>query len=130
MVDGHGRDAAPVVDAGVEQAWEVVEREVRRRLDVPRRAEQDPCDRDRPEMIVERGLGVRRHACPGLGAEVLDDDLLHVPVLLAERLQREQRVDSLLPGLADADEDPARERDRELAGKPDRLEAARRDLVG
>ena len=129
MVDRHRRDAAPVVDAGVEQAREVVEGEVRRRLHVPRRAEQDARDGDRPEMVVERRLGVRGHARPGLRAEVLDDDLLHVAVLLAERLQREQRLDPLLARLADPDEDPARERDRELAGEPDRLEPPRGNLV-
>ena len=43
--------------------------------------------------------------------------------------QREQRVDPLRARLADPDEDPARERDVELAREADRLEAARRDLV-
>ena len=51
-------------------------------------------------------------------------------MLLAERLQRQQRVDPLLAGLTDPDEDPARERHRELAGEPDRLEPARGKLVG
>jgi hypothetical protein len=129
VVDGDGRHAAPVVDARVEQAREVVEREVRGGLHVPRRAEQDPRNCDRPELVVERGLGMRRHPRPGLRTEVLDDDLLHVTVLLAERLQREERVDSLLPRLADADEDPARERDPELTREPDRLEPAGGDLV-
>ncbi len=130
MVDRHGRHAAPVVDARVEQAREVVEREVRRRLHVPGRAEEDASGRDRPEVVVEGGLGVRRHACAGLGAEVLDDDLLHMFVLFAERPQREERVDPLLARLADPDENPARERDRELPGEPDRLQPASRDLVG
>ena len=130
VVDRHGRDAAPVVDARVEQAREVVEREVRRRLHVPPGAEQDARDGDRPEVVVERRLLVRGHPRAGLRAEVLDDDLLHVPVLLAERLQREESVDPLLARLADPDEDPARERDRELAREADRLETSRRDLVG
>ncbi len=129
MVDRHGRDAAPVVDPGVEQAREVVEREIRRRLHVPVGAEQDARDGDRPEVVVERRLGVRSHARAGLRAEVLDDDLLDVPVLLAERLQREERVDPLLARLADPDEDPARERDRELARESDRLQTARGNLV-
>ncbi len=69
------------------------------------------------------------HARARLRAEVLDDDLLDVPVLLAERTQREQRVDPLLARLADPDQDPARERDPELAGEPDRLEPTGRNLV-
>jgi hypothetical protein len=130
MVDRDRRDAAPVVDARVEQPREVVVGEVGRRLHVPARPEEDACDRDRPQVLVERWLRVGRHARSGLRAEVLDDDLLDVTVLLAERAQGEQRVDPLLPRLADADEDPARERDRELAREADRLEAARRNLVG
>ena len=130
MVDGHGRHAAPVVDPGIEQAREVVEREVRRRLHVPGRAEQDASDSDRPEMVVERGLGMRRHPRAGLRPEVLDDDLLDVSVLLAERPQREQRVDPLLARLPDPDEDSARERNRELTREPDRLQPASWDLVG
>ena len=93
-------------------------------------AEQDARDGDRPEVVVEGRLVVRGHPRAGLRAEVLDDDLLHVPVLLAERLQGEERVDPLLASLADPDEDPARERDRELAGEANRLEATRGDLVG
>ena len=130
VVDRHGRDAAPVVDAGVEQARKVVEGEVRRRLHVPAGAEQDARDGDRPEVVVEGRLLVCSHPRAGLRAEVLDDDLLDVPVLVAERLQGEERVDPLLARLADPDEDPARERDRELAGEADRLEAPRGDLVG
>ncbi len=88
----------------------------------------------RATAIVHRwsssaGSGCAAMRVPGLRAEVLDDDLLHVPVLLPERAEREQRVDPLLARLADPDQDPARERDRELAGEPDRLEAAGRNLV-
>ena len=70
------------------------------------------------------------HACLRLGAEVLDDHLADVAVLVVERLQREQGVEPLRPCLADADQDAARERDRELAGEPDRLEPHRGHLVG
>ena len=54
MVDRHGRDAAPVVDPGIEQAREVVEREVRRRLHVPGRAEEDR-ERQRSSRGGRRG---------------------------------------------------------------------------
>ena len=70
------------------------------------------------------------HPRARLGAEVLDDHLAEVPVLVVERLQREQRLEPLLPRLADADQDAARERDRELAGQPDRLEPHGGHLVG
>ena len=130
VVDRHGRDAAPVVDARVEETREVVEREVRRRLHVPPGAEQDARDRDRPEVVVERRLLVRGHPRARLRTEVLDDDLLEVPVLLAECFQCEESVDPLCARFADPDEDPARERDRELAREADRLETSRRDLVG
>jgi hypothetical protein len=47
--------------------------------------------------------------------EVLDDDLLDVAVRGVEARDLEDRVDALLGRLADADQDPARERDPELA---------------
>jgi hypothetical protein len=97
---------------------------------VPPGSEQYPRGGDRPQVLVERGLGVRGHARPRLRAEVLDDDLLDVPVLLAERTQGEDGLDPLLARLPDADQDPARERDRELPRAADRLEAAGRRLVG
>src|SRR5262249_36633670 len=90
----------------------------------------DPRGGDGPEVLVEARLGVRRHARPGLRAEVLDDDLLEVAELLAQLPEREQRLDSLLARLADPDQDPARERDRELAGEANGLEPPGGDLVG
>ena len=63
-----------------------------------------------------------------VGDEVLQDHLLDVPVLGVDRSERFERFDALLLALADADEDPARERDLQLAGRADRLEAPRRVL--
>ena len=51
-------------------------------------------------------------------------------MLLAQRFEREQRLDPLFARLADPDENPAREGNRELAREADRLEPARRKLVG
>ncbi len=130
VVDRDRRDAAPVVDAGVEQAREVVVGEVRRRLHVPGRPEHDARRRHRPELVVDGGIRVAGHARSRLGAEVLHDHLTEVSVLVTQRLEGEQRVDPLLAGLADADQDAARERDRELTREPDRLEAAGGHLVG
>ena len=125
-----GRDAAPVVDAGIEQAREVVVGEVRRRLHGDVVGEQQPRSRDRPEVLVEARLRVRGHPRPRLGAEVLDDHLLQVAVPLVHRRERPQRLDPLGARLADPDQDPARERDPQLAGELDRLQPARRQLVG
>ena len=122
MVDRDRGDAAPVVDPRIEEQRKVVIGEVRWRLHVPVGAEQHPRRRDRPELLVERRIGMVGHPRVRLGAEVLDDHLADVPVLVVERPQGEQGVEPLVPGLADADQDAARERDRELAGQPDRLE--------
>ena len=56
--------------------------------------------------------------------EVLEDDLLDV-LVARERLQRRHPV---VLGLADADQDAAREGDLQLAGGPDRLQPHRRVL--
>ena len=92
--------------------------------------EDQPRDGDGPEMVVEIGLGRLRHARPGLGAEILDDDLLQVAVAVVQVAQRQQRLDALAPGLADADQDAGGERHRRLAGGADGLEPQRRVLVG
>ena len=129
MVNGHRRDAAPVVDSRVEQAREVVVGEVRRRLDIHLRPEHEPRGGGRPEQLLERRLRSVDHLRPRLGAEVLDDHLLDVPVALVEVANREQGVDPLGSCLTDADQDPACERDRELACEAERLEADDRSLV-
>ncbi len=129
VVDRHGRDAAPVVDAGVEKARKVVVGEVRRRLDGDVVRQQQPCHRDRPEVVVEARLGVRGHARARLGTEVLDDHLLEVAVPLVQGSQLLERSDPLGAGLADPDQDPAREGNPQLAGEVDRLQPARRLLV-
>ena len=60
VVDRDRRDAAPVVDPGVEEQRKVVVGEVRRRLHVPVGAEQDPRHGDRPQVVLERRARVRR----------------------------------------------------------------------
>jgi hypothetical protein len=62
--------------------------------------------------------------------EVLENDLLEVAVLRVDLGQRGQRRHAFLLGLPDPDEDPAGERDLQLAGGADRLKAARRVLGG
>ena len=81
VVGRHRRDAAPVVDAGLEQAREAVVGEVRRGLQRHVVGQDQPRDGDRPPVVVERRLGRGGHLRVGLGAEVLDDHLLQVTVL-------------------------------------------------
>ncbi len=76
------------------------------------------------------GSGASAILVPGLGAEVLHDDLLQVAVPLVQLAQREQRLDALAARLADADQDAARVRDREAPGAVDRVESHLGQLVG
>ena len=65
-----------------------------------------------------------------MGDEVLEDDLLQMPVLRVDLGERGQRVEAVLAGLADADEDAARERDAQLARRADRASRSCGSLVG
>ena len=60
--------------------------------------------------------------------EILEDDLLDVAVLGVHRGELLERLHALLLALPDPDEDPARERDPQLAGGADRLQPPRRVL--
>src|SRR6266850_2785928 len=130
VVERERRDAAPVVEPGGQQARVDTRRQIWRRLDVHVRPQDEPRDRQRAQEIVERGLGRVAHRDPRLRAEVLDDDFLDVAVALLRVADRHQRVGALARRLADADQEPGGERDAELAGQPDRPQAARRYLVG
>ena len=46
-----------------------------------------------------------RHPGPGLGAKILDDDFLDVPVCFVQLAQPQQSLEALTPRLADADQD-------------------------
>ena len=80
--------------------------------------------------IVQRWTSSEGSARPPsacrLGAEVLDDQLLDVTVSPGARAAR-AAIDPILARLADSDEDAARERDLELAGRRGLSPAARRD---
>ena len=73
--------------------------------------------------------GVVRHARARLGPEVLDDHFLEVPVRLVQRSQREQRLDTFEPGLANPDQDARGERDSQFAGHANCREPHGRVLV-
>ena len=86
--------------------------------------------RNGPHLLLERRLGCLRHARPGLGAEILDDDFLDVAVPLMHVADGKQRLDALAARFADADQDAGGERH---AGTPGRLQhgkAGGRILVG
>ena len=60
--------------------------------------------------------------------EVLQDHLLEVAVLAVDLRERIESGHALLGRLSDADQDAARERDAQLAGRPDRVEPRGRVL--
>ena len=104
--------------------------EVRRRLDVHPRPKDHPSGRDGREHLLRVRLPGRLHRRPGLGAEVLNDDLLHVPVPTMHLSNGEQRLGPLAMRLADPDQDPRCEGDRQAAGILERAQPHGGDLVG
>src|SRR6185312_7242018 len=85
---------------------------------------------DAPKEIVQ--IRLRRASEPGsgLGAEVLDDDLLNMSETAVEIADGEERLDAFGTRLADADQDAGRERHAEFAREPDRFETRLGRLVG
>ena len=94
-------------------------------------ARQDqPGQGDGVEVVVGRAGPGPEHRRARLGQEVLDDDLLHVTPAAVRRGDGLERVDAVVPGLADADEDAGGERDGQLAGRLERGQAPLGHLVG
>ncbi len=81
-------------------------------------------------MVVEAGLGVVHHFGAGLGAKILNNDLLQVPVLLVQGAQLEQCSEALVPRFADADEDAGRKRNGGFARSANDFEPHGRIFVG
>ena len=86
----HRRDAAPVVDAGVDELLQHAGIQVRRHLDAHLRAEDQARHGDGPQQIVERRFRRVGHQRVGLGAEILDDDFLDMAVALMQIPQGQQ----------------------------------------
>jgi len=85
VIGGERRHAAPVVDARVQQPeLHPGLGEVRGSLQVHPGAEHDPRYRDRRQELLVAGLGAIAHRGARLGAEVLNDHLLHVAVAAVE----------------------------------------------
>ena len=128
MIRRYRRHAAPVIDAGRDQFTEP-RSQVRRRLDVHFRAENDARHGDGPLQFVVRGFHRQRHLRVRLGAKILDDDFLDVTVLPVQVAKRQQRLHALFPCFSDANQYPRRERHRQFSGKTYRLQAHRGMLV-
>ena len=129
VIGRHRRDAAPVVGARADERRELAGLQVGRRLDRHARPEEEAGDGERPQMLRERRLGRAGHARAGLGAEVLDDDLLQMAVRCVQLAQREERLEPLAPALPDTDQKPRGAGNRQFTGDPERLQAKRRNLV-
>ena len=77
---------------------------------IHRRAQDQARRGDGPKEVVEIGLGGARALRAGLGAEVLDDDLLDMPVTAMQVSDGEERFEALGARLADADQNAGGER--------------------
>ncbi len=128
-------DAAPVVDAGLQQGAALRRvgggvHEVRRRLHPGARAEQQPRHRDGGAVLVEGEVVGVPHRGVGLGPEVLDDHLLQPAVRPRHPAQREDGLGALGERLADADQQARGEGDRQAAGVLEDPQPHGRVLVG
>ena len=129
VVRGHGRHPAPVVDARVEQAGEVLGK-VGRPLHVHVGRKEQAGHGQGPQVLLR---GARRRAVHGrarLGQEVLDDDLLHVAVAVVGRGDGLQGDEAVGPGLAYPAQDAGGEGDRLPTGGLEGGQPAGRGLVG
>ena len=72
--------------------------------------EDEPRYRDGPNMLVQLRRGDRFHARPRFRAEILDDDLLDVPISFVQAANFQERFYSFATGLADAYQDSRRKR--------------------
>ena len=115
MIRGDGRDPAPIIDSRRNQPRIDARRQVGRRLDIHRGAQDQARGGDAPEQVVEIGLRGAGELGAGLGAEVLNDDLLNMPETAVQIADGEERLEALGPCLADADQNAGREWHAQLA---------------
>src|SRR5262249_50702884 len=123
------RDPAPIVDARLDQTRQDAGTEIGRSLDVHRRRKQQSRDRNRPQMVFERGRRRMGHAGSRFRPEILDDDFLDVPMRVVELAQSKKRVDALFARFADADQNARGEWYASLAGGAYTRESRARMLV-
>ena len=130
MIRGDGRDPAPIIDPRRDQPRIDARRQVGRRLDVHRRAEDQARRGEAPKQVVEIRLRGAGELGAGLGAEVLDDDFLNMPETAMQIADGEQRLQALGARLADTDQNAGRERHAQLARQPQRLKTRLGPLIG
>jgi hypothetical protein len=116
------RDAAPVVEPRVDQLLIDSGRQIWWRLDVHVGPEDQTRRRDGPQQVVEIGFPRIGELGVGLGPKVLDDDFLDMTIGGVQIPDRLQRVDPLVAGFADADQDASRERNLQFAGQTQGLQ--------
>jgi hypothetical protein len=129
VVPGDRRNTAPVVDAGPQQQPKPIRRKVGRRLNVGLGAQQQASDRDGPGQVIQARFGRRRHRGARLTPEILDDEFLQVAVCVVLIAQGQQRLDTLAPSLANADQDARGKWNCRLAGGLDGRQTQFRRLV-
>ena len=130
VIRRHGRHAAPILEAGCDKLGQPTLGQVRWRLDAHRRSEHQPRGGNRPEMIFGVRLFRQGHTRSRFWPEILNYDLLDVPVSFVQGPQSKQSFNSFKPGFANPDKEPGRERHRRFTGKCDRFEPVRGSLVG
>ena len=118
MVVGDWRDTTQVVDAAVDDL--AGRCEIRWHLDGDFLWKPGASHRHDPPQCVD----ARRAVLPAfVFRDRLDDDLLNVSVAFVEFADGQQALGAVVPILADADQNPGRERDAEFAGVAQRVEA-------
>ena len=125
----HRAYAAPVIDTRTQQERKVIG-EIGRGLQAHAGAEQDARGGESREVGLLIEVGLTTHGRVVLGAEILNDHFLHVPMAPVDRTDGEERIDALLIRLADADEDAGREGNRQATRVLEDLQADARLLVG
>ncbi len=123
------RDAAPVVDARVEECAEIVA-QIRRGLQVDLGRQHDAGRGDGPQELVGGARRLVLHAGARFGQEVLHDDFLHVAMTGVRRGDGFERRQPIGAGLAQPHQDSGGERNAQLAGVFQRRQTSRRVLVG
>ena len=131
VVDRHRRDAAPVVDAGVEQPRKVVVGQVRRRLHVTRpraaAAARPRSSRAAPRATARDARPSASRASRGSSGR---SPPAHGRARSCSSAIARSASSALRPGLADPDQDPGRERDRAARRRAAIVSSrARRQLV-
>ena len=106
MIRRDRRNAAPIVDAGVDQFTAIITAQIRRCLNVHLRPEQQTRHRDGPQQFLTRRIGHRRHAGAGFGAKVLDNDFLYMAILRVHFAYGQQGLNPFGARLTDADQQP------------------------